>query len=1244
MAKLHRVLVVFCLFLAPAVLAQSADQEVVSVVDAPDPVTPGATLTYTVTVRNNGPDPATNGGLNINLSGALTHTTDIVPAGWTCFWAGNNGTCNTPSFAAGTTEILTINATVASSLAAFPDQDITSFFFPSGTTPDPNNGNNNKSATTTVDSPQVDLSVTASDSPDPVFPDGNVTYDVTVVNAGPDTASSVNFNVVPNSSLRFVSATVPAGWSCTLPSVGAVNATFTCSRATWAPDPGDDFEVIFSANDEQFGINDTNFQTLFSVNAGASDETDDGSDNQTTVTTTYQTPDADVTISVSDSPDPVAPDGDITYTVTVGNSGPDTAPNITLNAFGGNNLRFVSATIPAGWNCTLPAAGAQTAGFSCTLASMVNGDSDVLTFVLEASQDLNGINDGTILFGFSANSSISDPDNSDNSETESTTYSTADADVSVAVGDSPDPVTPDGNITYTVTVANGGPDAAPNVILNSFGANNLRFVSATVPAGWNCTLPAPGTQTTGLSCTLASMASGDSDELTFVMQADDALIGNADTTIQFGFSANSSVSDPDNTDNSETESTAYDVPNANLGVTATDSPDPVAAGSNITYTGTITNAGPQTATDVTFTAALGPGLLFVSLADPSGFSCTEPTVGTNGNVTCTIASLPNGASINYSLVAQVDPSLNSGPDGVVESTFLISSDTNDPTPANNEVDVLTAYTTPDADITVTNADTPDPTAPGGNITYTQTITNNGPQTAQNATFTQTLPASVGFVSLGQAGAAFSCTTPAVGASGAINCSSASLASGASTTFTLVVDVLASSGTVTNTVTGDSDTFDPDNTDNQASVSTTIVAPASADLSISKFTGTNSASPGDTFQYTITLTNAGPDDATTVVMTDTLPASLLFQSINEPAGFDCVTPAVGTTGTITCTAATMADGASVQFNLTVTVADGADSGTVTNSASVTSATDDPDGGDTSDPAPPVALGPASADLSITKFTGTDSAPAGTTLTYTITLTNAGPDAAEDVEMTDVLPASLLFVSITEPAGFDCVTPAAETNGTITCTAATMANGATAQFNLTVRVADDAESGTVTNSASVTSSISDPDAGDTSDPAPPVALGAASADLSVTKTTTTTEAQTGDTVFFTITVSNAGPSTASNVVVTDELPSGLALVLASPSQGTCNGTTTINCNLGNILAGGNATITLQTTVTGTSGTISNTASVSSADGDPDGGDNASSTPPFPIGAPADIAAVPTLSEWALLALAMMLGVVAVTKMRG
>jgi len=117
------------LLFAGNAFAQSADQEVVSVIGSPDPVVPGQNITYTVTVRNNGPDAAVNGGLNVNLGGSLTHVSNTPPAGFTCFVAGANMTCNTPSFASGATVMITIVVRVDDSLLNFPDGSITSNFF-----------------------------------------------------------------------------------------------------------------------------------------------------------------------------------------------------------------------------------------------------------------------------------------------------------------------------------------------------------------------------------------------------------------------------------------------------------------------------------------------------------------------------------------------------------------------------------------------------------------------------------------------------------------------------------------------------------------------------------------------------------------------------------------------------------------------------------------------------------------------------------------------------------------------------------------------------------------------------------------------------------------------------------------------------------------------------------------------------------------------------------------------------------
>src|SRR5262249_11796397 len=76
----------------------------------------------------------------------------------------------------------------------------------------------------------------------------------------------------------------------------------------------------------------------------------------------------------------------------------------------------------------------------------------------------------------------------------------------------------------------------------------------------------------------------------------------------------------------------------NLGITKTDSPDPVTVGTNITYTITVTNAGPDIALDAKMIDSLPVGTAFQSLSgigSGGNWSCTIPAVGSGGTVTCT---------------------------------------------------------------------------------------------------------------------------------------------------------------------------------------------------------------------------------------------------------------------------------------------------------------------------------------------------------------------------------------------------------------------------------------------------------------------------------------------------------------------------------------------------------------------------------------------------------------------------------
>src|SRR6185436_6001200 len=169
----------------------------------------------------------------------------------------------------------------------------------------------------------------------------------------------------------------------------------------------------------------------------------------------------------------------------------------------------------------------------------------------------------------------------------------------------------------------------------------------------------------------------------------------------------------------------------------------------------------------------------------------------------------------------------------------------------------------------------------------------------------------------------------------------------------------------------------------------------------------------------------------------------------------------------------------------------------------------------------------ADLSVTKTDSPDPVTAGTNLTYTITVTNSGPDAAASVSWSDTLPAGTTFVSLPAVAGWSCTTGA-----TVSCSNPSFAVGS-AVFTLTVAVAPSVTAGTVlSNTVTVTSPTSDPDTADRS--ATATTTVAASANLSVTKTDSPDPVTAGTNLTYTITVTNAGPSNAASVSLSDTLP--------------------------------------------------------------------------------------------------------------
>jgi uncharacterized repeat protein (TIGR01451 family) len=127
---------------------------------------------------------------------------------------------------------------------------------------------------------------------------------------------------------------------------------------------------------------------------------------------------------------------------------------------------------------------------------------------------------------------------------------------------------------------------------------------------------------------------------------------------------------------------------------------------------------------------------------------------------------------------------------------------------------------------------------------------------------------------------------------------------------------------------------------------------------------------------------------------------------------------------------------------------------------------------------------------------------------------------------------------------------------------------------------------------------------------------SSDLTLTKTANPTAATVGDTISYSIRVSNKGPDGATGVTVTDVLPGAVAFVSANTTQGTCSGTSTVTCSIGTLAEDAGATITIVVKAN-SAGTVRNTAEVAPTESDPKDDNNkatatttvAAVTPPPP-----------------------------------
>ena len=231
----------------------------------------------------------------------------------------------------------------------------------------------------------------------------------------------------------------------------------------------------------------------------------------------------------------------------------------------------------------------------------------------------------------------------------------------------------------------------------------------------------------------------------------------------------------------------------------------------------------------------------------------------------------------------------------------------------------------------------------------------------------------------------------------------------------------------------------------------------------------------------------------------------------------------------------------------------------------------------------------ADLALSKSSSPNPVPVGQPLTYTITVTNAGFADAQSVTVTDMLPAGVTFVSATPSQG-TCT----NLNGTVSCNLNTLPNSSNAVVSILVTPQ---VVGTITNTAVATSATSDPNS--TNNIGEAVTVVSPLADLTIAKTGSPDPVLTSQSLTYTLTITNLGPSTATGVIVTDAVPASVLVVSATPSQGNCtNLGGIVTCDLGSLVSNAVATVTIIGAPTATVNitNITNTATVEGGEFDP------------------------------------------------
>ncbi len=573
--------------------------------------------------------------------------------------------------------------------------------------------------------------------------------------------------------------------------------------------------------------------------------------------------------------------------------------------------------------------------------------------------------------------------------------------------------------------------------------------------------------------------------------------------------------------------------NASVQLTNTVSNSTPNVGQQFNYTIIAANNGPDNATGLQVTDNVPAGLIL------NNYTVSPGTTYDNATGIWNIGVLTKG--VNASLYLYVTPTASVAGQNTTNTATKISEDQFDSSPLTAKVGIHV----PESNVVLTKSASNSTPNVGDPFIYTITATNYGPDNADGLQVTDIIPFGLTYNGYtASQGTNYINNTWYIG----------TLPNGTTAWLNLNVtpNAIVAENNVTNTITKTSETtYDPSPT----TASITVYIPES-NVVLTKTTSNTMPNVGQQYTYTVTALNNGPDNATDLQVTDNIPSGLNLNGYTSTPGtsYDY--------GTGVWNIGTLQNGSSVYLYLSVVPTASVAGQTVTNTANKTSEDQyDPQ----SNSSTVNVKVPSEANVVLTKTVSNAMPNVNQQYTYTVSAVNNGPDNATGLQITDNIPSGLTLNSYTYSPG------TIYNNVTGVWYIGTLANGTTDYLILNVTPTATVAGQNVMNNATKTSeTIYDPSPISSS-----VNVYVPESEVVLTKTVNNTTPNVGQQYTYMLSAVNNGPDTATDLQVTDNIPSGLTLNNYTASQGTTYNNATGVWNIGTLLNNENASLILYVT---------------------------------------------------------------------